>query len=137
MRRYLIEKKNRDLVPRRIHPKHPSTEPDPIQRMLSDQQRGGSLNGAWSGRTSPGRCRLGQARAGLGQAVHEVNLKVVHGQIFVSVSFGAEIFGAVFVKMPPKIIFGRAEIFFGAATFFERWHGCRRRTRRPGFQTST
>ena len=57
-----------------------------------------------------------QARAGCGRAVHEVNLKVVHGQIFVSVSFGAEIFGAVFVKMLPKKFFGRAEIFFDAAT---------------------
>ena len=66
-----------------------------------------------------GLAEQARAGAGSGRAVHEVNLKVVHGQIFVSVSFGAEIFGAVFVKMPPKKnFFGASRDFFWRCNIF-------------------
>ena len=116
MRRYLIEKKNPRScsAPDSSEASVNGTGSDPTDVVGSATRRKFEWRMVWPNKPGPV-----QARAGSGRAVHEVNLKVVHGQIFVSVSFGAEIFGAVFVKMPPKKIFGRAEIFLALQHFLK------------------
>ena len=111
LRRYLIEKKNEILFRagfiRSIRQRN-RIRSNGCCRISNEEE-------VWM---AHGLAEQARAGAGSGRAVHEVNLKVVHGQIFVSVSFGAEIFGAVFVKMPPKKNFWASRVSFWRCNIF-------------------